>query len=213
MLQNSLYGFLGVSGLILLVVVIVLWTGRRWFWQWLRGTFGFVMIGVIIWLGFAVFDVSQYRTTISDQPLVILTIYELDPQEYEVRLQTDEFNEDRYILKGDQWQLDARLLVWRGPGAAMGFEPIVKLDRLSGRYLSLQQERNSERTVYQLSGGNWVDVWSLAERVQFWLEAEFGSGVFMPMANGAEFGVYTSQGGLVARPHNEAAREVVFGFR
>src|SRR5690625_7570671 len=54
--------------------------------------------------------------------------------------------EQEFDLRGDQWQLDARIIKWQGFVAAMGVKPGYRLDRISGRYYTLEDERSAERT-------------------------------------------------------------------
>jgi hypothetical protein len=44
-----------------------------------------------------------------------------------------------------------------------------------------------------------------------WLDADFGSAVYMPMENGAVFSVVRTNKGLVARPVNDVAEEAIAG--
>jgi hypothetical protein len=44
-------------------------------------------------------------------------------------------------------------------------------------------------------------------------DALYGSAVYVPMAEGAEYAVTVSQSGLVVRPANDAARKSVGGWR
>ena len=42
---------------------------------------------------------------------------------------------DRFLtLRGDEWQMDARVVNWKPPATLLGLDPIYQLDRLSGRY-------------------------------------------------------------------------------
>jgi len=54
-------------------------------------------------------------------------------------------------LRGDEWQIDARVLKWRGMAVLIGFDTLYRLDRLSGRYRDITQERIGLRTVHSLS--------------------------------------------------------------
>src|SRR5690606_40350004 len=65
------------------------------------------------------------------------------------------------------------------PFLSAGTMPLYRLDRLSGRYLSLEQERNAGRTVYALQESRWFDVWDWLHGRSWWLEAQSGSAVYM----------------------------------
>ena len=40
----------------------------------------------------------------------------------------------QYVLYGDQWQIDARVVRWKLPALMAGVPPLYRLERLSGRY-------------------------------------------------------------------------------
>jgi hypothetical protein len=121
-----------------------------------------------------------------------------------------------FALRGDEWQVDARILKWRAFANLIGFDAAYRLDRISGRYTKIEDERSLPRTVYPLSDPDRVDVWELAHRHQSWVpwfDALYGSATFLPMADGALYEVKVSQSGLLARPLNEAARAAVGNWR
>lgn len=211
MLQTSLTLIVTLLILVAFIGVIFMWARKGWFRQWLRGTTGFILLAASVWLALVGWDLMSYRSVMKERPLATVSIYEIDNQEYDLTLVDSEGTEDRFIVRGDQWQLDVRMLVWKGPLRTLGAEPLYRFDRLSGRYLSLEQERNSERTVYGFSESGGFDIWSFLRDFDIWLDADFGSAVYMPMKNGAVYSVVTTNKGLVARPVNDVAEEAIAG--
>ncbi len=115
---------------------------------------------------------------------------------------------ETFLLKGDEWQLDARVLKWRGWANLLGLDARYRIERVSGRYSEVEQERSAQRTVYGLATMPPVDLWMLARANPSWLpfvDALYGSATYLPMADGASYRVTISQSGLVARPLNSAA--------
>ena len=117
--------------------------------------------------------------------------------------------EQRFEIHGDQWQLDARLLTWVGPLAAAGQKPLYRLDRISGRYVSLEQARNGQQSVFSLKQSQYVDLWEIFERFDTWIDVSYGSAVYMPMENGAVFSVYLTAKGMNVRPINYIAKKIL----
>jgi hypothetical protein len=123
-----------------------------------------------------------------------------------------EGEKESYFIKGDLWQLDVRVISWGGPLEMIGLEPGYRLDRLSGRYISLEAERASERTVYDISGITTVaDVWSVVNSNSWipWIEARYGSATYLPMKDGALYAVSLNNQGLFAKPLNAPAESAV----
>ncbi len=205
MLQGSLSTLIILLVIaISVVVVLLLWKGK-WFKQWLKGTIGISLIVLSIFFLIGLVDLWSYQQLNKENLISTVSIYELGDQEYDLTLIDSEGKEERFKILGDQWQLDVRLLTWKGPIQALGASPLYRMDRLSGRYLSLEQERSAERTVYQLSKSAGVDIWQWINKHGFWLDAQFGSAVYLPLTNGAVYGVSLTPKGILARPLNDAA--------
>lgn len=211
MLQPSLTVITIIFILIALIAIAFAWKGREWFMHWLKGSVGFLLLAGCISAAFALADLWSYRQLLEEEPLATLSVYQLGDQAFDVTLAQPDGTEERFKISGDQWQLDARLLTWTGPFAAAGAQPLYRLDRLSGRYLSLEQERTAERSVYSLSESRWFDLWKSVQGAALWLDAQFGSAVYMPLANGAVFAIHLTPKGLIARPVNEVAEKALGG--
>jgi hypothetical protein len=119
-------------------------------------------------------------------------------------------------LRGDEWQIDARVLKWRGMAVLIGFDTLYRLDRLSGRYRDITQERTGLRTVHSLSEKQGLDLWIIGRRYAHWIpwvDAVYGSATYMPMVDGASYTVSVSSTGLLARPSNDIARKAIGEWR
>ena len=121
-----------------------------------------------------------------------------------------------FELRGDEWQLDARILKWHGIFFLFGFDTVYRLERLSGRYRDIAQERTAERTVYSLGNDRGLDLWTIVQKYGRWLpwiDAIYGSATYMPMVDKGSYSVMISTTGLLTRPKNDIAREAVRKWR
>ena len=121
-----------------------------------------------------------------------------------------------FDLRGDEWQLDARILKWQGIAFLLGLDTGYRLDRLSGRYRDIAQERTAPRTVYSLGEDPGLDVWAIVQKYERWLpwiDTVYGSGTYVPMVDGAQYRVTISATGLLTRPRNDIARKAVSKWR
>jgi hypothetical protein len=119
-------------------------------------------------------------------------------------------------LSGDDWQMDARILKWRRMALVLGLDTLYRLDRLSGRYRDIEQEKTAPRTVYSLSEGKGLDLWLMARKYKRWfpwVDALYGSATYVPMVDGASYTVFVSFTGLLARPNNDIALKAVSEWR
>ncbi|HEY4367280.1 MAG TPA: hypothetical protein VGN07_08610 [Steroidobacteraceae bacterium] len=156
-------------------------------------------------------NLHTYARLTYERPIAEIIFEARDPQHHRATLTQIPGGEMQvFILAGDEWQLDARVLKWRGWANLLGLDAQYRLERVSGRYRNIEQERHDERTVYDLSENPGVDLWELSTKYPRWMpfvDAVYGSATYMPMADGARYEIGMTQSGLVARPLNEAARK------
>lgn len=209
MFQGSLVFILVVIGISTVLGAGYLLFRRGWFWIWLKASFAMGLIVCTIVALFSLLDVLSYKQLLSEAPIATISMYELEPQKFDVTLNSTTGEEWRYVIQGDQWQLDARLLTWVGPIAAMGKKPLYRLDRISGRYLSLEQARAATQSIYGIEQSNVIDVWSVLQSIPSWIDTNYGSAVFMPMENGAVYSVHLTAKGMNVRPVNNIAKRIM----
>lgn len=209
MLQGSLVFVLVVTGLLLLLFAVYLLFKRGWFLAWLKGSFAIALVVGAVFSLLSLLDVLSYKQLLAEVPIATISIYKKADQHYDLTLIATGESEQRFEIHGDQWQLDARLLTWVGPLAAAGQKPLYRLDRLSGRYVSLEQARNGEQSVFSLKQSQYVDLWALFNKFDAWIDVGYGSAVYMPMENGAVFSVYLTAKGMNVRPINSIAKRLL----
>lgn len=209
MLQGSIISILMVVALITLIGSGYLLFRKGWFWIWLKTSLAFSLVAIAIASVLSLFDILSYQNLMEEVPIATVSIFEKSSQHFDLTLATADGVEQRFDIYGDQWQLDARLLTWVGPLAALGNKPLYRLDRLSGRYISLEQARNARQSLYQLDKSLYVDVWAIFESIPFWIDANYGSAVYMPMENGAVYSVHLTAKGMNVRPINNIAKKVL----
>lgn len=184
------------------------------------GTLYLLSGGAVILLvavaGLVAANLFTYARLTHEQEAVRITSRQLGERHFAVSLQARDAPPRHFQVRGDEWQVDARVLKWRAMGNLVGLDTLYRLERLSGRYGDVTSERVSQRTVYDLAEDPGLDLWTLTRRYQRYVplaDALYGSAAFVPMAEGAEYVVSVSASGLVVRPGNEAARKAVGGWK
>jgi hypothetical protein len=178
---------------------------------------GVVLLAVASVLFLLSLNLHTYGRLTHEQPIAEIVFEVRAPQRYRATLaQVPSGEMQMFILAGDEWQLDARVLKWKGWANLLGLDAQYRLERVSGRYRDIDKERNAERTVYALSENPGLDLWTLSVDYPRWLpfvDAVYGSATYLPMADGARYEVSITQSGLVARPLNEAAKTAADNWR
>ena len=200
--------------------VVLLIAALRRFWRARFWTGGSTLVIATLFLAIAAVafvtasNLRTYARLTYEAPVAELLFQARGPQRYQVTLMRLPAGEMQvFMLNGDEWQLDARVLKWKGWANLLGLDAQYRLERLSGRYRDIEQERTGARSVYGLADNPGWDIWSWAVDHPSWLpfvDSTYGSATYLPMADSALYRVTISQTGLLARPANtqaETARE------
>ncbi len=213
MLYEIMALVLTLIGMLLLFFALKGLFRKGWLLGWLKGMFNIAFILLAIGLGLIAWDVISYDELLDEMSVATISFDQIEEQRYQAVLVSSKGTSHSFELKGDQWQLDARIFRWSPALAKLGFKPGYRLERLSGRYYSLEKERTAERTVYDLAGTQSdVDLWLWFKKIDSnipWLDALYGSATFVPMSDGALYEINLSHSGLTSAPLNERAQEAV----
>ena len=170
---------------------------------------------------------QTYARLTNERAVATIETRQIRPQYFEARViqpargEMLPATEVVYPLHGDEWRIEAQVLRWKPWANVLGLNTQYRLDRLSGRYQSIDQEINAERSVHSLVAEEdipyvpWrLSVWDTARKYRQYVDAVdtlYGGGAYMPMADGARYDVFITQSGLIARPANDIARQASAG--
>jgi hypothetical protein len=210
-MSDAIFIVVAIFGLLLLLLACQRMLRGRFIAATGSAVAGFALLGVAAITFVVSLNLHTYARLTHEAPIAQIVFEARGPQRYRATLTEVPHGEmQMFVLAGDEWQLDARVLKWKGWANLLGLDAQYRLERISGRYRDFEQERNEERTVYGLSENPGVDLWELSTKYPSWLpfvDAVYGSATYLPMAEGARYEVAITQSGLVARPMNEAAKQ------
>ena len=178
--------------------------------------FGILIISAAGLAALVAMNLYTYARLTHEQEAARVSVRQLDERRYVLSVQPHKAPPRHYEMRGDEWQIDARVLKWSGMGSLIGLDTVYRLERLSGRYSDITLERNAQRTVYSLAEDPGLDLWSLVNKHYRYVpfaDALYGSAAYVPMAEGAEYTVSVSTTGLLVRPGNEAAKKALGGWK
>jgi hypothetical protein len=189
--------------------------------QLARGTIFFLsgafVLAVAAAMALVAMNLYTYARLTHEEEAARVSIRQLGQRQYTVSVQQKAAAPRHFELRGDEWQIDARVLKWRAMGNLLGFDTVYRLERISGRYGDISSEKTQTRTVHALTPEEpGVDFWTVLRRYHDYIplaDALYGSAAYVPMAEGAEYMVTVSTSGLVVRPGNDAARKAVGGWK
>ena len=210
MIYPAVATVLAILAVVVAVFGLRLLFDRHWLLGWLRGTLGLGVMALAAIVALGAWDLRSYEQVLFEQPVATLTFNRIEPQHYGVTLVFPDNREQRAVLSGDLWQIDVRVLKWTSFLARLGLKPGYRLDRLSGRYLALEDEQAKPRSIVDLAEKKpLLDTWYWLHQINQHfdvLDAQYGSAAYLPMADGAMFTVTLGPSGLVARPLNDRAK-------
>lgn len=211
----------GLLGLIVLFSSLRGLFSGRVFSGGLGTLFGGGVIAVAVAAALLGMNIQTYARLTYERPIATVDLRLAERQLYEVTViepgNDGEGGKARtYALQGDEWRMEAHVLKWKPWANVLGLDAQYRLDRLSGRYNDIDQEVSKPPSIHDLSGRpalqdrDWwdLDVFEVTRKYNRYvgaIDTIYGSGVYMPMADGARYEVWLTQSGLIARPANAAA--------
>ncbi len=191
-----------------LLAILLLWLAlkllisRGWFLAWLKGCLGVGLVLSSILLVVVTLDLFSYGQVENKRPLATVSIAEKGNQLYALELIDADGAVRNLEMAGDQWQLDVRVL-------SIGSFSSFKLDKISGRYLSLEQNDKDIQTRHALwansVGGFWLLIDGLVKKLPFAAES-LEKVAYVPMTDGAIYQVYLEDSELSVVATNAQAK-------
>ncbi|MBP8204069.1 MAG: hypothetical protein KAX70_09095 [Pseudomonas sp.] len=184
---------------------------RQWFLGWLRGTCGLAFLALAALIGMLANDLRSYAPIGEGAPLATLS-FKADGPLYRVTLLEGD-RERTVTMEGDLWQLDARFLQWKGLAALIGLQPGYRLETLSGRFLSIEQQSLAQHTRVELARSPYgIDLWRwlrLGHHDLFIFDPQARRVTYLPLADDAVYSINRTPAGLLAEPMNPAAKQAL----
>jgi len=146
--------------------------------------------------------VSGYRALTREDLAATVDTTPIGPQSFEARIVLPDGSEANYRLAGDQFAVEARILKWHPWANLLGLHTAYELDRVTGRYLNIEDEQQRPRTVFPLAPEHRVDLFAWRARLPWlapFVDAEYGSSTFTRADRVASYEVHVSTTGLLVR--------------
>lgn len=150
----------------------------------------------------AMVGMAGYRTLTREVLAATVEVERHRDQVYTAIFTFPDGEERSFTIAGDELYVDAHILKWHPAANLFGLHTGFELDRISGRYHSIDDEQLSPRTVFQLRPERNIDLYAIAERFPFLapaIDAQYGSGTFVPLGDAASYEVLVSTSGLLIR--------------
>ena len=184
-------------------------SSKHWLWRFILLSLFVFMVGVGL-------NLRTYQALTKETAVATISFKQQSTQTFIATLTLADKSPINFMLQGDEWQLDAKMVKWKPLQVIFGTPAIFRVERLSGRYFDIQKERQQAKTAYQISTDEGLSIWKMLCQVSQRMsavDAVYGSAVYLPMKNQAAYDVSMGLTGLVARPSNQKASNAVYQWQ
>ena len=193
---------LGLASVGLLALGFTALRARRPFGGTLQLLLGLLLLSCGAIGSLTLVGMRGYRTLTREVVAATVSVERRGDRIYDAHFDFPDGERRSFTLAGDEFYVDAHILKWHPTANLLGLHTGFELDRVSGRYRSIDDEQQSPRTVFQLRPERSVDLYAIAERFPMLsplIDAQYGSGTFVPLSDGGTFEVRVSTSGLLIR--------------
>ena len=172
-----------------------------------RTIFGLLLLAIGALAATIAIGTHGYTELTREDIAATLLVQPTGPQRFSATVRYPDLREVKFELAGDEVYVDAQILKWKPIANVFGLHTAYELDRIAGRYRSIDNERSAARTVFPLSRDKPLDLFNLRRRYTLLaplLDAEYGSASYVVVSRPAEIELRVSTTGLLMREVQQA---------
>jgi hypothetical protein len=168
----------------------------------------FLLLFVLLTAVCAILKVANYgyRSLLHEECAATVTIEPAGKQRFVAHVVFPEGETAEFFCGGDQVYVDARILKWHPWLNLIGIHTAYQLDRIGGRYITIDDEQNKPRTIHSLSKNNKFDMFQIRKQwvvLKPLVDAEYGSATFIYADQPVIYKIMVSTSGLLVRKAGE----------
>jgi hypothetical protein len=142
--------------------------------------------------------------TLTDETLIAEIRFERTGERaYDAYLKTGDLCYERvYPILGDQWRIDAQFLKWRYWALLLGLDSQYRLERVEGRYRSVEEQNRRPALAHALEHPTAVDIVGVAGSLgplNFLIDATYGTSTYQTIDTTRIHYVYKTPTGIFTR--------------
>jgi hypothetical protein len=186
----------------LLLAAMLAWARRRWLGGVSSLALALVLLALAALAAALSLGTQGYRALTREETAAQITLVPTGPQTVTAHFRFPDGREASFEVAGDELYVDAHILKWHPLANLIGLHTAYELDRVAGRYASLDDERSKPRTVFPLAHPKPVNLVALAQRYPFvtaLVDAAYGSATFLPAPQPVHLELRVSTTGLLLR--------------
>jgi hypothetical protein len=174
-----------------------------------------ILLLVLLSLSLASAWLYTYHRLTDETVIAEITFDQVDGQHYLAQLATGDLCQTQeYQLYGDQWRVDAAFIKWKYWANLLGLDAYYRLERLQGRYREITDENLKPHMAHGLADPTVFDLAGLSRslgRLNFLLDAEYGSSTYQDVRTDMRYRVYRTQTGIITRMKPRSGAKITAG--
>lgn len=198
----AIAALLGVIGIATAASALRALANARLFGFLLRAIVALVLIAAGALLGVAALGLQGMQALMREETVARIKVMPTGAQRYDATVTFADGHVETYDLAGDDIQVDGHIVKWTPLANQLGLHTSYRLDRISGRYRTIEQENTARRTLYPIGAPALIDLVALGRRLPLaaFFDAEYGSATYVPVNGPAELELEVSTTGFLLRP-------------
>jgi hypothetical protein len=177
--------------------------GSRWLSGGIRTLLGVTLLALAALAGTIGVATRGYRALTREELAATVKTEPLPRQRFRATIILPSGRLAMYDMAGDAFYVDAHIVKWHPWVNLLGLHTAYELDRVTGRYNNVGDERAMPHTVYSLAQPKLFDMVEFVRAVPVLaplVDAKYGSATFTAAGQPAAFAVFVSTTGLLIRP-------------
>lgn len=165
-------------------------------------TVSLLMLAIALLLASISISMKGYHALTHEELAASIEVAPLGDQQFVANFTFPDGSSKEYKLNGDELYVDAHILKWKSIVNIFGIHTAYELDRVSGRFMDIEDERTKPRTLFSLAEPKLVNAYTLRKKHEFlsWLvDTDYGSATFINVDRSNKFDLYVSTTGLLIR--------------
>ncbi len=157
-------------------------------------------------MSFLLIGIQGYQALTYEQAIASVSIIPKSGQHFVAVVKFKDNPQQSFHLAGDEVMFEANVLKWKPWSNILGLKTAYRLDRIRGRYVLIDDEKNKPMTLFSLTESQSSDIAEWREQYQplsFLLDVEHGSASFASADRKRDFDLMMTTNGLLLRPVGE----------
>lgn len=187
----NFFSFVPVAGIISAVITLLLIVyllrllrdEKKGVNSYLTAVLGIIIFGLLSTVFLLLFTSFQnYRHLTYKKPVFKIKCTVSNPEWFSLELKPVKGDKDEsqfYIINGQQFIIEGHIVKWDDFMLALGMKPLYQITRLSGRYISVEDEKSKKRSVYEINKESkiWRFLLKYGSKIPG-IEASYGTAAF-----------------------------------